>query len=395
MFIQDNVVPIKAIKCYLRQQNQNLKQIKSELTQLQNCSIGDLGTKKNDLNFPYFVVTRLGIGIYNREWLAYRLLLFEAITFPSVTSQSDKNFIWLIVIDRRMPEPYKTKLVNIASSKENIDILEVDFFVQYGEIVEDYIKNYVKDKNQMVAISRIDDDDAWHFKTIEQYRQYINQQYNFSQTYQKENSNQNENSFQGTILTFPYGYDWLINDNLILKFYSPCHSMALCYWIPAEYSFSAITTSHTKAKELDKILGIKLTYKELETSTPMWLYVRHQTNITAARSRKEKTKNFGIQASDDILKRYGVDLHKYACYRREQHNFMIQVPETQWAHKHNRKSQLSEINREAGKLLKLQKSLSDKDPKQFQIHLQLETLRTRLDTISKHYSQSCNNKNNI
>jgi hypothetical protein len=34
--------------------------------------------------FPHFVVTRLGIGVHNEDWLHSALGLFEAITFPSL-----------------------------------------------------------------------------------------------------------------------------------------------------------------------------------------------------------------------------------------------------------------------------------------------------------------------
>ncbi|MGH8879865.1 MAG: glycosyltransferase, partial [Stackebrandtia sp.] len=38
--------------------------------------------------------------MYDEAWFDYRLRLFESITVPSMLAQTDRDFWWLVVVDR-------------------------------------------------------------------------------------------------------------------------------------------------------------------------------------------------------------------------------------------------------------------------------------------------------
>jgi hypothetical protein len=51
----------------------------------------------------HFVVTRIGLGIYNEPWYEYALDAFAAITFSSLSRQTSHKFDWLLTVDNDMP----------------------------------------------------------------------------------------------------------------------------------------------------------------------------------------------------------------------------------------------------------------------------------------------------
>ena len=115
------------------------------------------------------------------EWLTTRQKLFEKFCLPSVLSQTNKNFEWLIVSDSRTPESFKT-ILNTYPAK----ILYYDFT---GKIpargtkhqravaletaivppLQEYISSVATD---YVMTSRLDNDDAISKNHIDQIQQF-------------------------------------------------------------------------------------------------------------------------------------------------------------------------------------------------------------------------------
>ena len=50
----------------------------------------------------------------NREWLERRLVLFEQYCLPSVASQVNRNFIWLVFCNAESPEWFRTRMQSYA-----------------------------------------------------------------------------------------------------------------------------------------------------------------------------------------------------------------------------------------------------------------------------------------
>lgn len=178
------------------------------------------------------------------------------------------------------------------------------------------------------------------------------------------------------VLTFPRGYDWLTAENYIRKRRFPCNSMALCYWILAKDCSKIIALNHNQAPQIAANRGWE--YHEIETHHPMWLYARHKHNGSSGNYDMETAKQFSIEASNQTLTQFGIDLRKYPLYHQKQRKFPAVKPESQW-----RQNQKFEINRQASQLLQRQKTLSPGDPQQSQIQRQLETLKSQLYAAGK------------
>lgn len=69
-------------------------------------------TARPDDHFEHFVITRFGVRWRQQDpppdeaWLRYRLGLFEAVCLPSVLSQTNAAFRWLLLIDRGCRAPW-------------------------------------------------------------------------------------------------------------------------------------------------------------------------------------------------------------------------------------------------------------------------------------------------
>src|SRR5580704_3707159 len=97
----------------------------------------------------HFVVMRLGLGIYHLPWYESRLGLFEAVTFPSLRSQTNQGFTALIVVDRNIPGPALIRLRDILAGAQNFHIVALDLTnlrqVRHGcwDFVWDHCQDYL------------------------------------------------------------------------------------------------------------------------------------------------------------------------------------------------------------------------------------------------------------
>jgi hypothetical protein len=126
----------------------------------------------------HFVITRLGLGVYNGRWYDYALKAFEAITFPSVSRQTRQDFFWLLTVDSQMPPDARRRLENLLEKHPNYHIVPVDLMQVRGlrhggtdwlfESCQDYVlqSRLLTDPTDYVITSRIDADDAWSLEVI-------------------------------------------------------------------------------------------------------------------------------------------------------------------------------------------------------------------------------------
>jgi len=119
--------------------------------------------------FQHFLITRINLGYKERinennitetDWLNYRFDLFFKTSFLSVVNQKNQNFKWLIYIDSRTPQFYKTQLREKVCNFKNIVILEksggFDSIKIYAGLD---VKSHNKILNKYIITTRIDSDD--------------------------------------------------------------------------------------------------------------------------------------------------------------------------------------------------------------------------------------------
>lgn len=140
-------------------------------------------------DFEHFIITRFNLKnkvweidknnqkVLNESWLEFRYDIFLKSCFNSLKNQSNLNFKWLVYFDTDTPEKYK---------KLNKELS--DQFSQFKPVYKNsnnaFIKDLLKDidlfKSDDTAThlitTRIDNDDAFHFKTIETIQNSFNYQ---------------------------------------------------------------------------------------------------------------------------------------------------------------------------------------------------------------------------
>ena len=183
------------------------------------------------------------------DWLMNRLRLFEQYRLPSVVSQADAQFHWIVFFDVASPRWFKEKIESYGSLIHPIYIGGVctDQMIQDGAAATGLVST------PYVVTTRLDNDDALarnHLALVQQ--SFDRQEREFIEF---PNGLQ---SFRGHLYTF----HMLANPFLSL--------------IERVYSRNRFTTvfciDHTRVREMGRV-------KTIRTRSPQWLMVLHDGNV--------------------------------------------------------------------------------------------------------------------
>ena len=232
----------------------------------------------------HFVVMRLGIGIYHLPWYESRLGLFEAITFASLRAQTNPGFTALIVVDHRIPEPALSRLRDILAGAANFHIVPLDLTnlrqVRHGcwDFVWDRCQDYLieqyllTDPFEYVITSLLDDDDAWHRRTVEMVHRLLEPE--LPRLLASENKSlTNYRHTRGRVLTFRRGLKWFVHTDIVQPF--EYEFLGTSVFVMARFSsgISALSSRHPTWPAMAHIAEFEVT--KPENDRPMWVYVRH------------------------------------------------------------------------------------------------------------------------
>jgi hypothetical protein len=137
-------------------------------------------------HFDHFIITRFNLKnddwsvdknnntICDSDWLSFRFDIFKKTCFNSIKNQSTKNFNWLVYFDTETPKFYK----------EVIDNLHIEFpFVIpiFKKSNQDFLNDLGDDiksltNKEYIITTRIDNDDALHYRAIEKIQEQFNYQ---------------------------------------------------------------------------------------------------------------------------------------------------------------------------------------------------------------------------
>lgn len=120
-------------------------------------------------NIPHknWIKDKSGVLIKNHAWLCDRFCLFERYCFPSIISQTNQNFKWLVFFDINTPSPFKEKIDHYKGFYPNFIpcyVADVDEFL--GELALQ-INHHLSGSSDALITSRVDNDDALHKQYIE------------------------------------------------------------------------------------------------------------------------------------------------------------------------------------------------------------------------------------
>jgi hypothetical protein len=215
-----------------------------------------------------------------KEWLINRIELFQNYCLPSVKNQTNKNFIWVIILDVDTPDFFKDKLKSILNIDLNIKLIFADGFNGLTPTLLNEIKNITTPKDKYIITTRLDNDDIIHkdfVKTIQDlYKPHHNTIIDLKNGYQLSNKNQpdirflgyNFNPFISLIESSNMFKTVLLREHLQWKFYCKKHISysKRALWIQLIHSKNQANTKISYLKRIRtfyfKDFGIDIKIKE-------------------------------------------------------------------------------------------------------------------------------------
>jgi len=126
-----------------------------------------------NLKNPNWDVTKNNEELLTDAWMEDRMWLFENFCLPSVTSQTNQNFTWLLYLDTTTSDKYKTKMFDLTSGIENIKLFFIngmnEFYPEIKKTITDNTKPYL-------ITTRIDNDDVISRFFIDEVQKKFNSQ---------------------------------------------------------------------------------------------------------------------------------------------------------------------------------------------------------------------------
>ncbi|WP_421708485.1 glycosyltransferase [Algihabitans sp.] len=115
---------------------------------------------------PHFILTRFNVlkvkqtqaDAPSLEWLTHRFDLFERFCLPSVLSQDETDFRWLIYFDEKTPDEFQERVRGYGDTRIR------SIFVPPGGATLDKVKAHIRaelpDETPWILTTRLDNDDA-------------------------------------------------------------------------------------------------------------------------------------------------------------------------------------------------------------------------------------------
>ncbi len=124
--------------------------------------------------FNHYILTPFNLEInrwrkkvcFNKAWMDFRVECFKQVTLPSIQSQTNQNFKWLVLCDADTPEIYHRKL---HCRESNIEVI---YSKNYDNLWRDVLKSYRTE--QHLLTTRLDGDDALHEDFVKNLQVIIN-----------------------------------------------------------------------------------------------------------------------------------------------------------------------------------------------------------------------------
>jgi hypothetical protein len=270
----------------------------------------------------HFVITRIGLGIYNEIRLTKMLDLFEAVTFSSLANQSSQEFLNLIVIDAHMPLTARTRLEKLLDSRPNHVLVPIDVTrlvqVHLGcfDWVWDQCQDFtsaaglIDDPRDYVVTSVLDADDAWHRDVVSSVNSFFTQRLSKLRAIEKDRTTWVRHS-AGMAMTFPRGYQWYIAANKLDVLTMEFHSMAVFVIARFSSGVSACSSRHSQWREYSKVLQFDVGVEAFDR--PMWVYARHHEGVVGWNA--SQAMQIDARLETELATVFGIDIGKTRRWR--------------------------------------------------------------------------------
>lgn len=128
-----------------------------------------------NLKNPDWELTKNNETLLDSTWMDERLNLFETYCLPSVVSQTNQNFEWLLFFDSSTAEKYRTKIAELTQNHKNIRLFFIDGMPTFIPSINAFLATNANDKPFLIT-SRIDNDDCVHKDYINEVQKVFNKQ---------------------------------------------------------------------------------------------------------------------------------------------------------------------------------------------------------------------------
>ncbi len=255
------------------------------------CKTGDL----------HVIVTRFNVNISTAKtkevakinpatdvgYLDRRFTLFETYTVPSIQTQTNQNFIWVVLFHADIPQKYKEKIARLQQEYPVFHPIFVGDTQDVQAVLSDVLLQFAAKR---YIISRIDNDDAFHASFVAQVQKMVA-----------------ADATSEYVIIFPYGVQYHENQRIAANYIFDLNH------------FSTLVTVYDGQGLLKNILdynhmkvGSYFTLKQVALAVPMWLEVIHDNNI----SNRMHVERKQIVRDAASLSAFGMPLPigKYAYY---------------------------------------------------------------------------------
>ena len=213
----------------------------------------------NDKNFIHFILTRFNVpdknmstdkggkSVLTKEWMNHRMELFEKYCFPTVRSQQNKGFKWLVFFDSNTDKEYLERI----EEYKKLEQFEPIFVPEMNHCKGEVRKRIPSDSKYLIT-TRLDNDDALEKNMIEVVQ-----------------SNFNEQKF--TFLNCTQGFYFSGEKIYFVKDYSnPFVSLVESIGDDKEAVKTVWCASHVEVSKFGKVVQID--------DQPRWLRIIHERN---------------------------------------------------------------------------------------------------------------------
>jgi hypothetical protein len=270
----------------------------------------------------HFVITRIGLGIYNEVRLTKMIDLFEAVTLPSLGNQSSQEFVSLIVVDGHMPAAVRSRIENLLDGRSNFHTVPIDVTrliqVHVGcfDWVWDHCQDFIlqapliDDPRDYVITSVLDADDAWHRDVVSTVNGRFVHRLSSLRAAEKDRTTWVRHS-AGMAMTYPRGYQWYVATNKVDVLSMEFHSMAV--FVTARFSsgISACSSRHSQWREYSKVLQFDVGVEEFDR--PMWVYTRHHEGVVPWNA--SQAMQIDARLENELSATFGIDIEKTRRWR--------------------------------------------------------------------------------
>lgn len=112
-----------------------------------------------NLKNPNWDLTKNNEALLTDDWMEERMWFFKNFCFPSVVSQTNTNFSWLLYFDVSTPEKYRNEIKELVQNNNNIFVFFIEGMPAFYPEIYEYIKKNSFEYTHIIT-SRIDNDDC-------------------------------------------------------------------------------------------------------------------------------------------------------------------------------------------------------------------------------------------